>query len=260
MKNSLTSAIIKNILLPCIILVIIAWFLRTFIGADYFLKDSANFGWFLGVIGTIYTLITAFIIVQVWGQFNGLSALLGKEAKSLCSIWNFTDYLNDDKASTDMKTAIIKYIDTVITSEKTEASKCIKSVHPSGEIINILKVIDRVKFDDKRDSSIFPSLINSYEELSSVRMERIEAGVTRIPLLLKLLFIILNIFLGLSFVFLGFVNNGLYYFTVIAGAVTLSLAYFMADDLDNPFDGFWNVDFIPLENAKRYILTSKHES
>ena len=99
MKKNIIPAVLKNIILPSATLVIIAWFLRTFIGVDYFLKDSANFGWFLGVIGTIYTLITAFIIVQVWGQFNGLSTLLGKEAKCICSLWNFTDYLNDNQAS-----------------------------------------------------------------------------------------------------------------------------------------------------------------
>lgn len=243
---------ITRIIFGCLLVAAFGFWLRQNFNQEL-LADSANLGWFVGVFGTLYTLIAAFIIVQVWSQFNNMSRLLGLEAKAVCALWDFTDYLNDAPVSRKMSRALDLYLKTVVGREKEEASRGVKSVHPSKELTAILQVIDSIKFDDRRDAAIFPSLIEQYEALSSVRMERIENGVTRVPLLLKLFFMILSVGLILSFALLGFNSNWLYYFSLITITFILGFAYLMAIDLDNPFDGFWNIDYVPLENAKRYL-------
>ena len=72
----------------------LALFVRSYAGASTLLTDINGVGWLVGVLGTIYTCVAAFTVVEVWSQFNGVTALIAKEAKAVTSIWNYVDYLN----------------------------------------------------------------------------------------------------------------------------------------------------------------------
>lgn len=243
-----------------VVLVIVVWglFIRWALGGEYFIADVNGMGWFLGVVGTVYTLFAAFIVVQVWSQYSGMASLIAKEAKAVATLWNLANYLDDRKLDGDLKMALDKYCDVVVTKESLEAARMMRSVHPSSELTQIHLVLDGVRFDDKRDASIFPLLVRAFEELSDVRSERIEAGVTRLPELLKNFFAFLSVLLLISFSFIGFVSIYLYLFTLVMGGIVVAFAYFIANDLDNPFDGEWNVDFVAIEQVKKYIESSAH--
>ena len=90
--------LLKSVLLPLIISITLATIfgilLQSTVGKEYFLEDIGGIGWLLGVVGTIYTLVAAFTMVEVWNQFNNTSSLISREAKTIVSIWNYTDYLN----------------------------------------------------------------------------------------------------------------------------------------------------------------------
>ena len=133
-----------------------------------------------------------------------------------------------------------------------------RSVHPSVELTRVHAILDEVKFNDKRDGVIFPLLAQAFEELSDVRSERIEAGVTRLPGLLKRFFAFLSLLLFVSFSLIGFVSVYLYLFTLVMGGIVVAFAFFIANDLDNPFDGEWNVDFTAIEQARKYVETFEH--
>jgi len=241
-----------------LIVTFLSLILRLIIGSNLLVSENSGFGWFVGILGTFYTFIAAFIIVTVWGQFNGMSSMVSREAKLLSSLWNYTDYLNDEQVSGKMKTALLEYIDKIVRSEKYDLSRGKRIVHPSVELIGILESIDKVKFDDDRDASAFSSLIQSYEELSSTRSERIESGLARVPFLLKLLHGILALLLLVSIGLIGYVNIGIFLFAIISSALFVSMAFFLADDLDNPFEGIWNIDFSPFEHIREYIERKKH--
>ncbi len=241
-----------------LVVTILSLILRLAIGSELLVGENSGFGWFVGILGTFYTFIAAFIIVTVWGQFNSMSAMVSREAKLLSSLWNYTDYLNDEKVSTKMKTALLAYIDKIVRSEKYDLSKGTRIVHPSTELIGILDSIDRVRFDDDRDAVAFSSLIQAYEDLSSTRSERIESGLARVPFLLKLLHGILALLLLVSIGLIGYVNIGMFLFAMVSSSLFVSMAFFLADDLDNPFEGIWNIDFSPFEHIKEYIERKKH--
>ncbi|KKT40724.1 hypothetical protein A3K29_00230 [Candidatus Collierbacteria bacterium RIFOXYB2_FULL_46_14] len=232
--------------------------LQNFIGKEYFLEDIGGIGWLLGVVGTIYTLVAAFTMVEVWNQFNNTSKLISNEAKSIISLWNYTDYLNDKNIDQKMQTSLLAYLDQTLTKEHDQASKGIRSLQPSQEIITIRKVIDEIEFDDKRDASIFPILTQAYEELSTARNDRIEAGVTRLPAMIKIFFISLSLMLMVSYILVGYVHLPLYIIHTIFGASIISLTYKIIFDLDNPFDGFWNIDYSAMTQAKEYITNNRH--
>ena len=254
--------ILKQVLFPIIISIFIATIfgvlLQFTIGKEYFLEDIGGIGWLLGVVGTIYTLVAAFTMVEVWNQFNNTSNLISREAKAIISIWNYTDYLNDKKIDEYMEKALISYIGRAMTYEHTQASKGIRPTQSSPEFLAILKAIDQITFDDKRDVSVFPILTQAYEELSAIRSDRIEAGVTRLPTMIKIFFISLSLMLMASYILVGYVHLPLYIIHIVFGATIISITYRIIIDLDNPFDGFWNLDYTALNQAKDHILHNRH--
>lgn len=234
--------------------------LQSFVGKEYFLADIGGIGWLLGVVGTIYTLVAAFTMVEVWNQFNNTSNLISREAKAIISIWNYTDYLNDRSLDQKMQKCLTTYLDTAMTIEHSQASSGVRSAQSSPEFIAILKVIDQIKFDDKRDASIFPILTQSYEELSTIRSDRLEAGVTRLPAMIKIFFISLSLMLMISYILVGYVHLPLYIIHTVFGASIISLTYKIILDLDNPFDGYWNLDYSAFTQAKDHIAGNRHSA
>lgn len=253
--------VIKPFLLRSIISLLVtvpvALFVRSYMGAGMLLSEINGIGWLVGVLGTIYTFVAAFTVVEVWTQFNGVAALIAKEAKSVTSIWNYVDYLNDTKVDRQMQKALIAYLKHA-EGEKIDASNGVRSPHPSIELMQIFRIMDTIQFNDKRDAAIYPLLVTAYEELSSVRSERIEAGTARIPSPLRIFFTVLSIFLLITFILLGFVSTNLYLYNVVLVTVIISYAHMLILDLDNPFVGIWNVDYSAFAQTKKYILETRH--
>jgi len=254
--------LLREVLAPILSSVVIATIfgiiLQSFIGKEYFLEDIGGIGWLLGVVGTIYTLVAAFTMVEVWNQFNNTSNLISREAKTIVSIWNYTDYLNDGDLDKKMQKSLISYLSQAMTVEHEQAGKGIRSIQSSKELLSILKVIDQIKFDDQKDIAIFPLLTQAYEELSTIRSDRLEAGITRLPAMIRIFFIALSIMLMISYILVGYVHLPLYIIHTVFGATIISLTYKIIVDLDNPFDGYWNLDYSALDHAKEHISKNRH--
>lgn len=241
-----------------IVVLSMGWLTRVIIGPQFFLEDSANFGWVLGVIGTVYTLVAAFVIFGVWSQFNELASLITKESRLLVALWDVIDYFNDRELDKRIKTALISYIDETVNRELAKMAKGERINTYSKEFIGIREAIDKIRFDDARDNTIFPVVVELYRDLLDVRDQRTEAGITRLPTSLKLLFLILSSFLIASFIILGFAHLELYLFSLAFGGLIVIFMYEVIKDLDNPFGGVFQLEYEPLKDAKNYIERSEH--
>lgn len=250
--------IIFPILLSITLATVFGVLLQSIVGKEYFLADIGGIGWLLGVVGTIYTLVAAFTMVEVWSQFNSTSNLISREAKVLISLWNYANYLNDTKLDQQLRHALLSYIDVTMQHEHRDATLGVRSRQSSPAFLGILQAIDHVKFNDSRDASIFPLLTQSCEELATIRSDRIEASVTRLPSMIKVFFIALSIMLMISYILVGYVHLPLYLIHTISGATIISLTYKIILDLDNPFDGYWNLDYSALTQAKDHISLNRH--
>ncbi len=232
---------------------------RNYYGVELFLSDVSGMGLLIGVVGTVYTLVSAFVVAEVWSQFNSMGEMLSQESKAISSLWNFTNYFNDAKLTKSMRESLVSYIDVIKGKEIDDASVLVRATHPSTELKRIHDIIDGTHFDDKRDSSIYPSFIEAFEELSAIRAKRIDASVSRVPLFLKSLMILLSTLLVIGFILLGFNSTGLYLFALFGVLLVTSVIYSVISDLDNPFEGVWNMDLSMLNQAKKYIMDAKQK-
>lgn len=258
MNWKLLVKICLKIFITCAVLVLIGLWLRMRVGKEYFLADAANFGWIIGVIGTIYTLITAFVLFGVWNQYNTLQELIAKEARILAGLWNYTDYFNDSKLDKQMRESLVSYINKALEVEIKRLAGDQQVVTYSAELITINQVVDAVKFNDGRDGTIYSVVIELYKNLVDVRVQKNEAGITRLPLSIKALFIVLSLLLVFCVLILGFTNELMYIFSLLFVAIIVSLTYEVVQDMDNPFGGLFQLKQGTLEETKEYISRSQH--
>ena len=64
--------------------------------------------------------------------------------------------------------------------------------------------------------------------------------------------------LMISYILVGYVHLPLYIIHTVFGATIISLTYKIIVDLDNPFDGYWNLDYSALDHAKEHISKNRH--
>ncbi len=256
MKTHIFTSICKLLIFTQAIL-FPAYFARLFFN-DILMKDLAGIGWLWGILGTLYALFAAFVLVAVWEHFNRLSDALSGEARMLVSIWNYADYLDDEKVSSSMKKSILRYIEAVTTREVALLSKHKHVPHPSPELIEIMETIDRVEFNGPRDESAFKALINAYDTLELKRQIRIQESVAQVPLSLKTLFILVSVFFVSSAILNGFANPVLYYISTAFISMIVFSTYTVIDDLDRPYEGLWKVSYEGFTDAKEYIEKKEH--
>ncbi|KKS08252.1 MAG: hypothetical protein A2418_02710 [Candidatus Brennerbacteria bacterium RIFOXYC1_FULL_41_11] len=242
-----------------LLLLTVAYSVRTYFGKEIFLADSANFGWVFGIIGTAYTLIAAFVLFGVWNQYSALSSLIARESWLLGSIWNFTDYFNDKKLTQNMKSVLLSYINQTVDKEVDLLAREQEVETYSKEYIAIGKVIDGIEFNDGRDAVIYPVMIQGYRDLLDVRQQRNEAGTTRLSFSMRILFMIFSLLLATSSLIAGFVYTIMYMFGAgFIGAVVI-LTYIVVADMDNPFGGLFELKPVSFFQTKKYIEGSSHQ-
>lgn len=219
------------------------------------IKDS-SLGSFLS---TIYALITAFILVSVWGHFEETKKIFGQENETLISLWVNTDFLDDPKITDLMKEVLLNYIDVTLRIEFPILAQRKQVKLPSREFIEIKRVIDQVKFDDDRDAVGFEQLLIDYRELTKARNQRIENSLIEIPSILRSFYILASFIFWVGFLIQGFESPALYYLVLLMETLIVVASYTLIFDLDRPLAGLVKIPLRKYEISRNYIETTEHE-
>jgi len=226
---------------------------RIYLHTDAYLSDVGGLQTFFGVFGILYGIMAAFVVFEVWNQYNQTTTLIDKEALGLERLFQLALYFRDDKFTKAMKDVIEKYAMIIINGKFQNLARGQRSKEAALAFRQISGVINGIKFDDDHDSVVFQQILTNYGELAQTRTERINQALARLPSLLKLFIYISSLFVLFSFVLTPFSN--MYYGFFGAGALGFVLAMVaqLIEDLDNPFVGVWVITPEPFERALRHI-------
>ena len=211
----------------------------------------------VGAIGTIYALISAFILNNVWSNFKEAEQAVREENEAIINIWNSADYFDDLKESSKMEKALVDYIEYVQKNELSHEFR-MYSILPCEDFLNIQHVIDSTSVETKRDEIVFASIISTYESLSRARNKRISRLASDMPMFLKLFYVSASIILWGGFAFEGFESPVLYLLVNLGITIIIVLNYYLIEDFDKPLDGFIRVNFDGYTASKNYIIEAKH--
>lgn len=246
------SVFIKSLLFS-LITVALTFSARMLVHTDLLLSDVGGLGAFVTVFGTLFGIMAAFVVFEVWNQYNRTSELVDKEALGLERLFRLTLYFRDKKLAEDMKRAIKKYADIVINGKFQKLGTGQRNVEAGRSFRKIAEVIKEIKFDDDHDLTVFGHVIDHYGHLSEIRTERINQSLTRLPSILKAFLYISSLFALTTFVLMPFTS--IFYASFVVGSLgfVLAMVFQLVEDLDNPFMGYWNITPEPFVRALTHI-------
>lgn len=247
------NKVILNSFFMSVLVVAVSFIVRSIFHTDLYLSDVGGLSTFIGAFATLFGLLSAFVVFEVWGQYNKTVLYVDKEATGLERLFRLTLYFRDAKLTKKMSEAISKYANMVIKGRFQTLGQGSRNTDNGIAFRDISRVIREIKFDDNHDEIIFDHIIAHYGNLSEMRTERINQSLARLPTLLKTFLYIASLFVVTCLAIMPFANVYYSIFAVFCMTFVIVMIYFLIEDLDNPFVGNWNITPEPFERALKHI-------
>jgi hypothetical protein len=207
----------------------------------WFENDGEGLGALLAIIGTLYSVVYAFATYVIWGQFAAVENEILKESGALKDLILFSKALKEATRDPIVR-AVRAYARAVTESEWGILSRGESTERTDKLFAAVIASVTDSKPEDDSERRAHEQLLQIAHEASAHRDERLATSAKRIPRTL-LLFVTLTA-LTIPFLLLLFPFHN-----AILGAVSMAIAtmllffaHFVLTDLDNPFEGTWNVD------------------
>jgi hypothetical protein len=212
-----------------------------------FADDSGGISALLQIIGTLYSVVYAFAPYVIWGQFAAVEDEILKEAGALKDLILFSKQLKEITRDPIVR-AVRAYARGVTESEWGMLSRGEDTERSDKLFSGIIAGVTEAKPEDESERRVHDRLLEIANQASVHRDERLALSVKRIPRTL-LLFVTLtaSTILFLLF-FYPFHNLTLGMVAIALATMLLFFAHFVLTDLDNPFEGTWNVDSEPFSD------------
>lgn len=244
--------IVKSTLVS-VIVIVLSLAIRNYLHTQDYLSDVGGLSAFVTVFGTLYGIMAAFVVFEVWGQYNTTSELIDSEATGLERMYRMVLYLNDKPVEKSMKLAIFKYANLVIEGKFSRLGTAMRNPETGKAFRDIFRVIRGIKFNDRRDPVVFPMIVEQGGKISDIRTRRINQSMTRLPKILKMFFYSSSLFVLFTFLIMPF--SQVFFQIFISGVIAflVFLTIQLVEDLDNPFVGHFNLTPEPFERALKHI-------
>ena len=194
-------------------------------------------GFIYAVVGVIYAVLLAFVVITVWEQYTEAEKNVNTEASHVVDIYRnaeaFPDSIRDK-----IQTETINYMNDIINYEwksmknleiSSEAKKSYKSLWKT-----IIEYIPVTTYENMW----YAETIKELNQLADARRFRINSIYFDIPSLMWfILFIGAFITIGFSYIF-GTKNNIAHIIMIICLSSSIGLILILIDALVHPFSGF----------------------
>ncbi|HXY78957.1 MAG TPA: hypothetical protein VEH47_09095 [Candidatus Acidoferrales bacterium] len=206
-----------------------------------FENDAEGVGALVQIIGTLYSVVYAFATYVVWGQFAGVENEILQESGALKDLLLFSKGLKESTRDPIVR-AVRGYARGVVESEWGALSNCENTERTDKLFAGIISSVTEAKPADEAERTIHPQLLEIANQASAHRDERLALSAKRIPRTLLLFVTLTAVTILFLLLFYPFHNLALGLVSVAITSMLLFLANFVLTDLDNPFEGTWNVN------------------
>lgn len=183
----------------------------------------------------------AFATYVIWGQFAAVENEIIKESGALKDLILFSKALKENTRDPIVR-AVRAYARAVTESEWGALSAGESTERTDKLFTTVISTVTEAKPESDAEQRAHEHLLQIANQASAHRDERLALSAKRIPRTL-LLFVTLTAFTILFLVlFFPFHNLALGLIAVALTTMLLFFAHFVLTDLDNPFEGTWNVN------------------
>lgn len=204
------------------------------------LADLGGIPWFYATIGSIFGVISAFIIQKEWMQWNNLEDAVKSEIQALNELWLWSENLpttNKEK----IRQAIVEYLKVLINEgwKKTEVGEISKELENALLVINL--AISEIVVSNKNQYLVSTSF-KLFSNLTRYRTKRMRYSSAHMPKVLKFLFRYATTLLIVLSPFIVIKDIEVHYLFTISIALLVYVIYLVANDLDHPLrPGGWHL-------------------
>jgi hypothetical protein len=220
---------------------------------------SNELGNYLQTVGGIYAVLLAFVVYVVWGQFNDVRGYLDREATALVDLHRTSSGL-PSRSRAAIQGGLREYVDAVMRDE-WPAMACDDEATIDRVAERLEKVwlaIHGCRPMNDCQHTVYGEVLGRFNQLTDLRTSRLSAARARIPLAMTIL-LYTGAFVMIGSVYLlAFTEVWLHALVTIALAGAIAHILFLIRDLDDAFDGDWQVAKAPFERARKNFDRAAH--
>lgn len=212
-----------------------------------FAYDAEGIGALLQIIGTLYSVVYAFAIYVIWGQFTSVENEILKESGALKDLLLFSQRLKETVREPIVR-AVKLYARGVAETEWRALAASEETEKTDKLFSAVISGVTDVKPEDDTERILYQRLLEIANQASAHRDERLALSIKRMPQTV-LVFVSLTASMVLLLLFLfPFRNLAIGLVSIAIMTTLLCFAHFVLTDLDNPFEGTWNVGSEPFSD------------
>jgi hypothetical protein len=216
----------------------------------FFLNDAEGLAALLQIIGTLYSVVYAFATYVIWGQFTSVENEIRKESGALKDLLLFSSRLKE--ADRDpMVRAVKVYARAVVETEWSALASNEKTEKTERLFHEVISSVTNIRPEDDGERMVYERLLDIANQASAHRDERLSLSAKRMPRTLFLFVTLTASMILFLLFFYPFRNAPLGMVAVAITTMLLFFAHFVLTDLDNPFEGTWNVGSEPFGELMR---------
>jgi hypothetical protein len=259
MAASRTFKTVRALLRPVLLSISIAeaglFIVRSFVPASVFQETNDIVGNYLQTLGTIYAVLLAFVVFVVWSQFNETRNYVEREANELIDLFRTSKGLPAARRS-DIQKYIGCYVEAVLGREWDAMAKNHDNhaFDAAGDILDQLwDVLHDFEPSTNCHAALHSEILSRFNDLSDLRTNRLTSSRLRIPLALKVL-IYTGAVLTVGSMYLFSIQNAVVH-ALMTGAMAGALSHilYLIHELDNCFDGDWQIPRSAFERVQEFI-------
>jgi Protein of unknown function (DUF4239) len=194
-------------------------------------------GFIIGVLGAIYAVLLAFVVVAVWSQFGDAKTIVEREANQLNDLSRMAQGF-PDPVQQRMLEGLRGYARSVIDDEWDTMSHGLASQKTQATIDNLWQIYREVDPQTNRENALYAESLDRLNEMSDSRRLRVHASADDIPAVIQvllwgggLIMIAFTYFFGVKSI-----RSQALMTAALAGEIAFILFLIVA--LDNPFHGY----------------------
>jgi hypothetical protein len=143
-------------------------------------------GFIIGVLGAIYAVLLAFVVVALWNQYEDARSAVEREANQLGDLAHITRGFADQKERHRLTGMIDAYTGSAISDEWPAMAQGKASLRTQSALDQLWRVYLEIDPETYRDSTLYDQSVSTLRDLSDSRRLRLFASRNDLPLLIQL--------------------------------------------------------------------------
>ena len=203
------------------------------------------------LLGLIYGVLLAFIVVFSWQSYTTLSDNLEKEAIGLFDLWRDAEVFEPETRKL-FREAIVNYLQSIHDKEWPLMAKGEQpSINPTYS--QLWHTIEKFEAKTSIQTAFLSNLINELNNVNSCRRQRILAITSSTPTILWT-FLIGGCFCIITLTGIYNVKFRLYMLLASLQAITMTFAFYLIANFNHPFEGLLAITDEGYMNVLQTIL------